>query len=304
MAPAAGHKFGQVIGEYCEAALEPLLQEFADKHGLFLDKKGKRPARKGKKLTWIDTYGVGHNLDYVLERGGTQDKIGTPVAFIECAWRAGARHSKNKAQEITGAILPIAQRHLFSAPMLGCILVGNYTSPAIKQLQVIGFKILYLNHATLTKAFKSVGIDVVFDDKTPEVEYIEKRKQWDALPKKDQDKVWTKLIKLNSRNLDKFMTQLERAVKRQISAVRIIPLHGVIQDCVTVQQAITIVKSYDETSAHGPLVKYEVIIRYDNGDKIEAEFQDRATTIEFLQGYLSGNWSPAIDLLDDDVLTE
>lgn len=97
------------------------------------------------------------------------------------------------------------------------------------------------------------------------------------------------------------MTQLERAVRRQISAVRLVPLHGMARDCATVQEAITIVDGYDETSAHGPLVKYEVIIRYDNGDKIEAEFQDRATTIEFLLGYQSGNWTPAIGLLDDNV---
>ena len=301
MAAAAGHKFGQFIGEYCEAAMEPLLQEFADAHGLYLDKKGDRPARRGKKLTWIDTYGFGHDLDYVFERGGTPEKIGTPVAFIESAWRRYTKHSRNKAQEITGAVLPIAQKHHFSAPMLGCILVGDYTSPAIKQLQKIGFKILYLNYATVIEAFKSVRIDARFNEKTLEEEHVEKKKQWDALPKKDQKKVWTKLIKLNARNLEEFMTQMERAVKRQISAVRIIPLHGTAQECVNVQQAITIVEGYNEASAHGPLVKYEVIIRYDNGDKIEAEFQDRATTIEFLQGYHSGNWTPAIDLLNDEV---
>ena len=50
MAEAAGHRWGQFVGEYCESAIEPLLQGFADKHGLFLDKKGPRPARSGKKL--------------------------------------------------------------------------------------------------------------------------------------------------------------------------------------------------------------------------------------------------------------
>ena len=43
MAQAPGHKFGQVIGNYCEAAVGPLLKEIAEKHGLFLDKKGTRP---------------------------------------------------------------------------------------------------------------------------------------------------------------------------------------------------------------------------------------------------------------------
>ena len=94
MAKAAGHKFGQFIGEYCEKAIEPLLKEFADKHGLFLDKAGNRPARSGKKVKWIDSYGNSHNLDYVLERGGTPEKVGTPVAFIESAWRRYTKHSR------------------------------------------------------------------------------------------------------------------------------------------------------------------------------------------------------------------
>ncbi len=51
MAEAAGHKFGQFIGEYCEAFIEPLLQEFADKHKLYLDKKGQRPSQVGQEAT-------------------------------------------------------------------------------------------------------------------------------------------------------------------------------------------------------------------------------------------------------------
>jgi hypothetical protein len=57
----------------------------------------------------------------------------------------------------------------------------------------------------------------------------------------------------------------------------------------------------DEAAPSGPLVKYEVIIRYDNGDKIEGQFHDRAATIEFLMGYQSGNWTPATEDLADDV---
>ena len=70
MAEAKGHKFGQALGEWCEHAIEPLLTEFAASHGLYLDKKGPRTARKGKKVQWEDSYGNTHDLDYVLERGG------------------------------------------------------------------------------------------------------------------------------------------------------------------------------------------------------------------------------------------
>lgn len=85
MAESPAHKFGQIIGDLLELALEPHLQKFARKHKLYLDKKGKRKARSGKKVSWTDTNGNKHDLDFVLERGGTENKIGTPVAFIESA---------------------------------------------------------------------------------------------------------------------------------------------------------------------------------------------------------------------------
>lgn len=86
MAQAPGHRFGQIIGDALEVAVEPLLRSFASEHDLYLDKQGPRGTRRGKKLSWTDLFGNTHDLDYVMERGGTGDKIGTPVAFIEIAW--------------------------------------------------------------------------------------------------------------------------------------------------------------------------------------------------------------------------
>lgn len=296
MAEAAGHKFGQFIGEYCERALEPLLRKFADTHGLYLDKKGVRPARKGVKLRWLDDNGFGHDLDYVLERGGTDHRIGAPVAFIESAWRRYTKHSKNKAQEITGSILPITSKHRFSAPLMACILVGEYTSPALNQLRGLGFKILHIDYQSVIAAFKSVGIDAGFNESTSDQDLARKKRKWDALSAKKKAAVWDFLVLSNQKNLDEFLGYLERAVKRQITAIRIIPLHGVPTDCSTVGAAIAFVESYDEQGARGPLVKYEVLIRYDNSARIEGQFEDRESTIEFLECYKSGNFVPMTDL--------
>lgn len=71
MAGSPSHRFGQIIGEALEAASESVLRQFANEHGLYLDKGSSRPARGNKKsLTWQDLYGNKHNLDYVMERGG------------------------------------------------------------------------------------------------------------------------------------------------------------------------------------------------------------------------------------------
>src|SRR4051812_33111649 len=105
MAQSPAHRFGQIIGDVLEAAVEPLLADFAKKHGLYLDKRGERSCRPGVKCTWIDLNKNSHDLDFVLERGGTADKRGIPAAFIETAWRSYTKHSRAKAQEIQGAVM-------------------------------------------------------------------------------------------------------------------------------------------------------------------------------------------------------
>ena len=82
MAESLSHKFGQIIGDLLELAIYPHLQRFARKNKLYLDKNGEREARKGKKVTWLDINGNKHDLDFVLERGGKENVIGSPVAFI------------------------------------------------------------------------------------------------------------------------------------------------------------------------------------------------------------------------------
>lgn len=51
MAQSPAHRFGQIIGEVLEAGVLPLLETFARDYGLYLDKKGDRPCRRGKKCS-------------------------------------------------------------------------------------------------------------------------------------------------------------------------------------------------------------------------------------------------------------
>src|SRR5437762_8090007 len=159
MAVSPAHRFGQIIGEVLEAGILPLLERFAERKGLYLDRKGPRAARTGKKVTWTDRNGNQHDLDFVLERGGTAEKIGQPVAFIETAWRRYTKHSRNKAQEIQGAIPPLVETHRSSAPFVGVILAGVFTEGALAQLQSLGFAVVYFRYETIVKVFRRVGIN-------------------------------------------------------------------------------------------------------------------------------------------------
>jgi hypothetical protein len=105
MAESPSHKFGQIIGELLEEVLRKPLMRIARRHGLYLDFKHPRKARGNKrKVCWTDHKGNKHDLDYVLEFGGSETVIGKPKAFIESAWRRYTKHSRNKAQEIQGSV--------------------------------------------------------------------------------------------------------------------------------------------------------------------------------------------------------
>ena len=175
MAKSPSHKFGQLIGNLLEELIEPFLKDFARRSGLFLDyQKNSRPARKGKKVTWQDPYGNLHDLDYVLERNGTAYTLGTPLAFIEVAWRRYTKHSRNKAQEIQGAILPLAEKYQWSNPFLGAVLAGVFTEASLEQLRSLGFHVLYFPYDTIVAAFASSNIDVAFDENTPDKTFLNK----------------------------------------------------------------------------------------------------------------------------------
>ncbi|MBI2478823.1 MAG: hypothetical protein HYV60_09365, partial [Planctomycetia bacterium] len=119
-----------------------------------------------------------------------------------------------------------------------------------------------------------------------------KQKQWQRLTVKKRAEVWHSLLKTNRHAVSEFMMALECAVKRKLSTVRIVPLHGNAYECSSVVDAINFVRDYNETDGQAPLLKYEIHIRYDNCDRIDAQFQDRDAAIQFLEHYRSDNWVP------------
>ncbi len=284
MAESLSHKLGQIIGDLLELAIKPNLEKFAKKHTLFLDKKGERITRKGIKLTWTDLKENKHDLDFVLERGGTKDTLGVPIAFIETAWRRYTKHSRNKAQEIQGAIIPLSEKFKSSSPFLGVVLAGVFTNGALNQLKSLGFSVLYFSYDTVVKAFSKFGINAGFDETTSEKDFKRKINGWQQLANKEA--VAKELLKLNKKEVDVFFESLTKSVLRYIDSIFILPLHGQESSLQTVTEAILFLKEYSENKPNQSLFKYEIIIRYNTGDKIEASFKDKKDAIKFLETYV------------------
>jgi hypothetical protein len=284
MAQSPAHRFGQLIGELLESVVLPQLDEFCRGEGLYLDSQARRrAARRGKKVTWEDHYGNVHDLDFVIERDGSNNEIGRPIAFIESAWRRYTRHSRNKAQEIQGAILPLAEKYNWNNPFLGAVLAGVFTEGSLNQMRSVGFHVLYFPYESLISAFRSEGFGISFDDDTPDQVFEEMNKRIESAPADQIARIRSHLVDSNQTLIDEFMATLSQRIGRHVTGVIIIPLYGRVNVFVTLEDALRFLDTHMIYEGSGEFRKYEVRVEFSNGDKVEASFDTKARVNGFLE---------------------
>lgn len=285
MAQSPSHTFGQKIGELLEELLHPLLLEVAEKHGLYLDYQHAREARGNrKKVAWKDNKGNTHDLDFVLEAGGSETEVGSPKAFIECAWRSYTKHSRNKAQELQGAIIPLAETYQRYHPFLGVVLAGVFTEGSLSQLRSHRFGILFFSRQSIVAAFAVVGIDASFDEETPQCAGEKEAEDVFASQTRGTPQDY-RPFEEESRGRGADLSGLVRDnadTKHYCNRGR--GIHGPIQEVATADDAVEYVEKYDEAKAVTRFICYEVTARYSNGDKITGEFSNKLDAIGFLRG--------------------
>ena len=287
MASSPAHKFGQLLGDLLEEIISPLLQSFCAARGLYLDKQGERPARKGQKVTWLDQYENSHDLDFVIEKNGSDDKVGRPVAFIEAAWRRYTKHSKNKAQEIQGAILPIADRFEWDKPFMGAILAGLFTEPSLKQMESSGFTVALFSYETIITAFASAHVNVRFDESTPDQAFSKVISQIERLSENERSSIKDSLVRSNKPLIDKFFSNLKATLDRQIEEIILIPLYGKRYAFESIDAITRFVLEYKNNMDAQDFISFKLYVTYTNGSNIKSEFCSKEEVFRFLQ-YISG----------------
>jgi hypothetical protein len=259
------------------------LKAVAQGHQLYLDYKHPRPARGGmSKVAWRDRWGNTHDLDYVLEQGGTEAHTGDPKAFIEVAWRRYTKHSRNKAQEIQGAVVPLAETYSRFNPFRGAVLAGVFTEGSLQQLRSHGFTLLYIPYESIVRACAVADVDAYFDEATSDEALAARVASYRSLPEAKKARVSAALLLEHASSMKAFIRSLERSLGRTIARILIVSLHGPTHEARTIKHAVEWIRRHRESEAVSGFVRYEVQVDYSNGDKIEAEFQDKATAIEFL----------------------
>jgi len=167
---SSGHKLGQIIGDWFEEEVAAyLLTRVARELGLFLDYRYKPRTCRNGKVIWKDLDGNNVDYDFVLELEGSDKKKGIPLAFFETFWRRGARHSKDKARDDSGKLIPMRSTYP-TARVLGIISAGDFTKPAQELVQSRGIDLFYIPKAHICAAWEKAGIQIDYPDTAPESE--------------------------------------------------------------------------------------------------------------------------------------
>lgn len=286
MAISDSHRLGQLIGIMLENAIKPQLQSVLGPSHFLDSVSTSRVVRAGKKkVTWCDSQGNKHDLDFVIEQNGTDSIIGAPKAFIECAWRRYTKHSKNKAQEIQGAVLPLAETYAHHKPFLGAILAGDFTAPSLQQLESHGFHVLYISYQEIVQAyFSAINLDISYDERTSLLDLKSKADAVEQLNQQQLNSVIQQLTKIIQPKLIPFLQFLQISLTRTIDKIIVQPLYGNVStfsDVVSAQQYLSSINLSIVPNNLG-FDRIFVFVEYSNGENFRAEFFDVINALDFL----------------------
>jgi hypothetical protein len=280
-----GHKLGQIIGVLLERTVGASLEAFAARHGLYCDRQGERPAvRAGRKVTWQDSRGNPHDLDYVLERNGSDESRGNPVAFIESAWRRYTKHSRNKAGELEGALLPLRDTYP-TIRFLGVILAEEYSEGGLQQLRSAGIEVLHVPFATIATAFRRQGLEIDYPERATAAQKAQLNRALERASGTTLDSISSTLADAIRPDYEAFERRLQASVTEAATRVRVVTLfgdetvYGSVREAIRELENPTVVRELDLNTPRG----YEVFIDYPSGARVSGRFQNKAELIQFLK---------------------
>lgn len=167
---SSGHKLGQIVGDWFEEYFAlPILNEIAKDLNLFVDSRfAKRSdSVRGDKINWADLDGNQVDYDFVFELNGSEIQRGIPVAFFETFWRRGSRHSKDKARDDSGKLMPMSDTYP-TARLLGILSAGDFTGPAKELVKSRGIDLFYIKKDLVLQSWSDSGLNIDYADKASE----------------------------------------------------------------------------------------------------------------------------------------
>jgi hypothetical protein len=193
------------------------------------------------------------------------------------------KHSRNKAQEIQGSILPLAEKYKWNNPFLGTVLAGVFTKGSLEQLRSLGFHVLYFPYETLVTAFATEDIAIRFDESTPDEEFRACTERIVNTSEEVMLRIKENLLQANHVQVDEFFAALYKRLGRNVHRVLVIPLYGRMNEFATIDGALKFLDQHQIYEGSGEFRKYEIHVEFSNGDKVEASLSSKQKVRDFLE---------------------
>jgi hypothetical protein len=266
---SSGDKLGQLIGDwYEEYFVLPLLQGVGKNINLFVDSR------------FINDY------DYVLEIGGSDDKLGIPVAFIECFWRRGAHHSKDKARDDSGKLMPMRETYP-TARFLGIVSAGYFTKPARDLVRSREIDLFYVPKEKIVNAFHSCGLTMDYPDKLAEddkAEIVEKfEKHFTVSKKKAVKKALIELV--GKTTIESYVDRVRATPSALPQEIRLILRHDSMPIAFESVAAATEFLKSPNFNMTSPIESYLYQVTYSDGSEFEKSL-DNLSELRRLHGQI------------------
>ena len=278
---SAGHTLGSQIGDWFEEFFVlPLLQKVAMELKLFLDSRFiEREARTGK-IQWQDVDGNSVDYDFVLELNGTTKEMGIPVAFIECFWRRGSRHSKDKARDDSGKLAPMRDTYP-TARFLGIVAAGDFTNPARNLVRSREIDLFYIPKDKIVKAFSDCNLTMDYPDKAPEDEKADILEHFRANFSTDKkQEVREKLVEsIGTATIESYVDRVRAALSALPQEIRFILRHDSAPVVFVSLDDATMFLNNPTFNMDNPRESYLYQITYSDG----YEFEKTVATLEELK---------------------
>jgi hypothetical protein len=289
-----GHKLGQMVGDFFQRFVDTILaarlERLATEQNLYLDRQGLRPAVRGnlKKVCWKDNQGNNHDLDFVLERGASAEKQGRPVAFIEAAWRRYTKQTRNKVNEIEGALLPLRESHR-TCRFCGVIAAGKWSQPGLEQFRSHGIEVLHISYEDLIAAFQIKGVNLDYAEKATPAVKRDLVKALERLSAQDMTEIAVALEEAVAEDLKNFLITLEASVTTEITQILIGGLFGRRTEASTINEAIDWIERFDVSEMSSlRFENFEVLLRFKDGREIVGRsFPNKQAAIAFLEQFVA-----------------
>ena len=249
-----------------------------------------RPTLRGslKKVRWRDNQGNKHDLDFVLERGGSAEKQGSPVAFLEAAWRRYTKQTRNKVNEIEGALLPLRESHR-TCRFCGVIAAGKWSQPGLEQFRSHGIQVLHISYEDLIAAFQIKGVNLDYAEKASPPVKRALVKTLEGLSAKDFTEIAVALEAAVEEDLKNFLITLEVSVTTEVSQILIGGIFGRRAEVSSIGEAIAWIQGFDAADLSGLEFKnFETLLRFKDGREIVGRsFPNKESAIQFLEQFVA-----------------